>query len=219
MIADVPGGGMIQAGSTPTGTAGCSAIVLAVLLPIIAGFLPGCYRTVIKNVEIDRLNAEAKKLGGSAGNAGDASDIFLDLTGTGIGDEGFARLARMDGFKWVGILSLADTRITDASSERLADHPTLGMIDLSRTNITDKSMPYLITFKYVFSVRLAGTGITDAGLEALKAIPEVSPYQSGSIDLTDTKVTEAGVQNLVKNWKGSRTNIVYGTSQAPKQLR
>lgn len=220
MIADFQAGGMCQAGRTPAGPTGClaTAIVLAVCLPILACILPSCFRIDAKYVGIDLLNAEARKLGGRAHTLGHASDIFLDLAGTNVGDNDFAHLTLMEDFKWIDILSLADTRITDTSVERLVDHPLLSTLDLSRTKVTDHCLKVLLT-THTFTVRLSGTAITDAGLETIKDLPKVNSFRLGSIDLTDTKTSDEGIRKLAKAWKGARTNIIYGSSKAPQQLR
>ena len=216
----------MQDGMFPLRQNGCTSLavalsisfpIMAVLLPILAATLPSCYKAIVKDVGVNRLDAEARKLGGSAFYMGHSFDVFLDLTGANVGDD-FARLSRMEGFKWVTSLSLADTRVTDAAVQRIADHPMLSSLNLSGTKITDKGMRSFIKIHKVHSASFVGTDITDAGLEILEKRLDVDPYRLGLIDLTDTKVTEVGIRKLAKAWEGRQINIIYGSSKNPQQI-
>lgn len=220
MIADVRDGGVSQAGPTPAGPAGCSvtAIVLAIFLPILAIYLPGCYQSVVKYRAINRLDTEAQRTGGSAGIQGHASDIILELKGKHVDDSEFERLANSDGFKYVETLWIQDAPITDVSVERLANHPSLVVLSLPRTNITDSSLLTIMKIPHAHTADLTGTDITDEGLTKLATLKDLGSFNPGSINLSETKVTEFGVRKLAEAWKGRNIRIHYGSSEAARYI-
>ena len=84
-------------------------------------------------------DAELRKLG-SAGN----DLLWLDLSRTGITDEGLTVLAKM---------------------------PNLEHLDLRGTAVSDEGVQALAPLKHLQTLVLYGTGVTDAGLPALQGLP------------------------------------------------
>jgi hypothetical protein len=113
-------------------------------------------------------------------------DFFHRVTavafvGTGLNDDGLARLCNTEGVETVGILCLPNTKITGAGLKGLRRWSGLDYLDLR------------------------DTAITDASVEDIKALVAL-----GALDLSGTKVTADGVRKLqealpkchINHWRG-----------------
>jgi hypothetical protein len=187
-------------------------VPLAVMILLAALVVPILW-FYYERANIDRLNEEMRRLGGYAEIPEGASDpwrfhiqLIVDLNNTSVGDEQFARLQRVPGFKHVEILGLEWTRITDRSLEVLEGYPGLITLNLSRTGVTDTGMESLAKLPALNSISLSGTTLTDAGLDSLIR----NRQYLVSIDVTRTQVTAEGLRRLRKAFPQ-----VYITPDAP----
>lgn len=185
---------------------GCGCIV-AIGFLLLALVLPMELRARREYEAIRRLSQEAKHLGGHAHipvEAGSDSwhgkiPVILELGRVDIGDQEFSRLASMNAFTNLIALDLSNTRITDKSLKFLEKAPGLALLDVSRTQITDKGTESIARLPRLGTLRLAGTAATDHGIDIL--VRGQGSRSLGSVDLTDTKVTEDGVRKLSKAFR------------------
>jgi hypothetical protein len=103
-------------------------------------------------------------------------------------------VARPKGPQEVTHLSLAHTRVTDASLKCLHPFKNLRWLDLSGCHdVGDPGLKDLASLPNLKGLVLNFTAITDAGLKNLASVKTLEHVQ-----LDRTKVTEAGIQNLQK---------------------
>ncbi len=106
----------------------------------------------------------------------------LDLSWTGVGDAGVARLAASRGLR---DLALAGTRVSDAAMGHLASLPGLVTLDLSSTGVTDAGLRALSGATTLETLDLEGDAIHDAGLVHLGELPELRRLYLGRTAVTD----------------------------------
>ncbi|MFO0824586.1 MAG: protein kinase [Gemmataceae bacterium] len=94
------------------------------------------------------------------------------------------------------LLKLQGTSLTDTGLAHLAGLSHLGMLFLDRTKITDAGLKHLSGLKLVNTLGLANTAITDAGVETLAGMAHFGEGNGATIDLTGTRVSEAGAKRL-----------------------
>jgi hypothetical protein len=148
----------------------------------------------------------------------------LDVTWTGIDDEGMKSIAGMTKLRklWAqeiritdkGIAPLANLRdleelhlggvpITDAGLAQLAGLTRLKKLDLLSSQVSDAGMPHLAGMKDLEYLNLYATRVSNAGLEKLKHLAKLR-----EVDLRYSRATQAGVDGLraaLPKEKGSRT--------------
>ncbi|MBM3982919.1 MAG: hypothetical protein FJ304_22135 [Planctomycetes bacterium] len=116
----------------------------------------------------------------------------LAVDGTGVTDSGLAALTSPGGFQLNDLFQLwaNDTRIGDATLERLGKPGPQKHIGLARTAVTDAGMKHLAGVA-ALDFDLSGTGITDTGLAHLEQLGGIK-----TLNLTGTKVSAPGVKRL-----------------------
>jgi len=102
--------------------------------------------------------------------------------------------------KYVAILGLRDTAITDTAMGEIGKFPNLVRLDVPNTGITDQGLKTLAQAKpmELAVLNLYGTAITDGGLDTLNSPRLAKVY------LWKTKVTAAGADMLGKRVQGCR---------------
>ncbi len=91
--------------------------------------------------------------------------MVLDLSGTGVSDEGVAKLAALGGLR---NLRLARTSVGDAGVKGLAELKQLERVNLYGTKVTDAGLESLAKIATLKKVVVTQTGVTAAGVAALK---------------------------------------------------
>jgi WD40 repeat protein/Leucine-rich repeat (LRR) protein len=140
----------------------------------------------LKDCEIRRLSI-ASTLMTDTGlrhiRLGPVSD--LRLSSAGITDDGLEDLKRAIGLT---LLSLEDSRITDAGLPRLIDLRVLQSLSVAGTQVTDAGLASIAKMAKVRALNLSRTGITDAGLPLLSGLEKLE-----YLSLSGTQVTDAGL--------------------------
>lgn len=97
--------------------------------------------------------------------------VWLDLSGTAVGDAGLQHVAR---FGELRRLDLSKTAVTDAGLARLAGLERLRYLNLYGTAVTDAGLRHLEGLKGLEKIFLWRTAVTDEGAAALaRALPEL----------------------------------------------
>lgn len=97
--------------------------------------------------------------------------VWLDLSGTAIGDAGLAELA---GFERLERVVLARTAVEGPGLSALADLPRLATLNLFGTRVGDGSVPILASFGALERVFVAQSALTAEGVRALRDLrPEL----------------------------------------------
>ncbi len=145
----------------------------------------------------------------------------LDLSGTAVTDEGLSDLSELPDLEElvVGVTFDGEGRnrkrieaaqITDDGVVRLAGLRQLRGLNLRGTRVTDDGLGALRTLDHLTTLDLIETRVTDAGvafledyqgLQTVKLVEEI-PILMGPGPLTETVVTEAGVEQLRKRKPG-----------------
>ena len=113
----------------------------------------------------------------------------LDLSGTGVVDDGLGPIAALG---HLTKLSLAGTRVGDAGLAHLAGLSELRELDLQTAPVTDAGLKHLAGLVNLTTLGLAETRVTDAGLVHLKGLENL-----GSLNLSfDRDVTDRGMAHL-----------------------
>jgi Leucine-rich repeat (LRR) protein len=142
---------------------------------------------------------------------------FLDLRSSQITDLSMAHIARY--CRNLSMLQLSDTAISDKGLSYLANQRSIHILNLSRMKVTDQGMQYLKPLPLVYLnaalTKLSGKGLkqlSERGAEMkelnlrrntlitdqdLDVITQCFPNLT-SLNLSDTPVTSAGVENLAK---------------------
>ncbi len=89
------------------------------------------------------------------------------------------------------VLSLENTKVTDAGLNHLAELTNLENLNLSGTDVTDDGLAHLKTLTNLKSLALSGTKVTSAGMENLKDLKNLT-----ELYLFDTAVTDDGLKHL-----------------------
>ena len=90
-------------------------------------------------------------------------------------------------------LTLPETQLTDEDLKLLAAFPKLHDLDLSHTLVTNAGLTHLKTLDRLESLRLRGLPISDKGLAQ---IAELNKEILLDLELSDTKITDQGLQHL-----------------------
>src|SRR5262249_34698146 len=136
----------------------------------------------------------------------------VDYRGYSLSPQGFAELAKMkkleslnlsetpaddaamkslQGLRDLGVLVLSRTKLTDEGVKRIAGLP-LSVLDLGHTNISNKSLDILARrTPKLEGLFVAGTEIDDEGMAPLSSLENLN-----HLDLTQTKITDKGLQSL-----------------------
>ena len=139
----------------------------------------------------------------------------LILSHTPIDDAGAAHLRSL---RRLWQLEIDGTRITDAGLKKLAGLRALRRLSLADTNVSDAGLTHLRGLP-LRRICLARTMITDAGLRSFKD----GMTDLRSLDLTDTKVTKAGIDQLFRDVPSlrdrndgniARTRVHWGSTMA-----
>ncbi len=139
-----------QAAEYETALAGLRADLPGSLRPILSGERDLEYTAALAGATFG--DAELRKLG-SVGN----DLLWLDLSRTGITDEGLTALAKM---------------------------PNLEHLDLRGTAVSDAGVGALAQLKHLQTLVLYGTGVSDAGLPALQGLPALRRLYVGGTKVT-----------------------------------
>lgn len=140
----------------------------------------------------------------------------LDLSQTGIGDEGVGHLRslrlvstlilsgnpRITGatmqcltsMQQLRQLDLSGTSVDDEGARQLAALQSLYELDLSAARVTDEGVRRLCSLKQLRCLRLHGNDISDDALLGLAALPELSTLTLGS-----RRVTNEGLSTLARS--------------------
>lgn len=113
---------------------------------------------------------------------------MLTLYNTRITDAGLEPVGRLSHLQ---ALHLSDTAVTDAGLRHLLGLTELRELGLNRTRITDAGLAQLKAFPNLSSLALDGTHVTDEGLAQLKALRHLK-----HLAVNRTGVTPAGIQEL-----------------------
>ena len=115
--------------------------------------------------------------------------VTLELSGTRVTDEGLRRLPRLPNLKRLG---LGHTAIKDNGlAAALKDVSSLRSLSLAHTRITDASLALLENARKLWSLDLEGTRITDSGLRHLHGLPALE-----IVHVDGTLVTPEGMAAL-----------------------
>jgi hypothetical protein len=181
---------------------GLTLLVVATLVVLALPWIRSQIKIARQREAVDALLKEVQRLGGQADYQtdfeGSVVGLLVDLSGTNANDQVFVALARMPGFRHVNNLGMSDTRVTDQSLQILSQIRPPGLRDLNvaRTRVGNGGLETITNLSTLSTLDLVGTEITDRGLEVFAA--RSSSKYLGSIDLTDTWVTAAGIARLSK---------------------
>jgi len=127
---------------------------------------------------------------------------YLDLTGTGVSNDG---LALLSGLTELEALDLTDTKVGAPGLVHLSKLPNLRQLVLARTPIDDPALSRLPDLAKLEVLRLNQTRVSDKGLAQLSRLPNLT-----TLDLTRTQVSAEGLPHL-KKMEALRSLIVTGT--------
>ena len=135
---------------------------------------------------------------------------FLELSATGITDQGIVQIASL---KKIKRLFLNGTAITSKGLEPISTLPDLIWLALNNTKVDDLSACGRMTKLQTLSVALSQ--VSDQDLSALKRLENLQ-----SLILTGTKVSDAGLQHLVglKNLAGLSLDRCRVTDEGLSQV-
>jgi hypothetical protein len=144
---------------------------------------------------LERLDLSGCKItNGGLQTLGDFSKLrFLSLYGTPISDDG---LRHLRGLSELRELNMERAPVSGPGLAHLKELPKFTSINLGATKMTDSGLVHLGALENLEFVSLAylKEAITDAGLIHLKGMSNLK-----HLDLRDTKVTDAGVAELMKS--------------------
>lgn len=100
------------------------------------------------------------------------------------------------------VLSLENSKITDAGILSLPMLKSLRCIDLDSTSITDESLKIIAEFKRIEEIWLENTAISDKGIQCLHGLTQLR-----FVSLIDCDLSERAVRDLKKIIPG--INIFY----------
>jgi len=122
----------------------------------------------------------------------------LDLVKVGISDTSFQIIS--NGNINPSSLWLHNMYISDDSLKYIGNMNNIESIWIDKCqNITDRSIEYLVKLEKLDNVRIRNMNITDVGLLTfLKSDDKYELFRRGSIDLTNNKVTDNGVEKFCK---------------------
>jgi len=101
-----------------------------------------------------------------------------------------ADLASLADLKNLLILTLDDTRITDAGVQYLRGLENLEHLRLRGAEITDSGLQPLLSLEYLTILNLPQAQFTDAGLASLKNLPNLEQLRFSSPHVTDAGMVE-----------------------------
>jgi len=113
----------------------------------------------------------------------------LDLSPSGVGDEGLRGLTRLP----LRLLNVLGSKITDAGLASLGGTTSLRKLALSHTRISDAGLYFLRSMNRLTLLMLDGTHVTDEGLPCLARLPNMRV-----LFLSNTEITDKGAQWLSK---------------------
>ncbi len=113
-------------------------------------------------------------------------ELRLELKGSEI--DGFGCLGALTDLE---VLSLGNSRISDAGIADLSGLTKLSELDLPENTITDVGCDVISQFSNLTRLDLCGAQITDVGLAKLGALRELR-----WLNLSDAQITDAGLQQL-----------------------
>jgi mono/diheme cytochrome c family protein/YHS domain-containing protein len=112
-----------------------------------------------------------------------AVDVNFSLVG---GDVTDVDLALLDGLETTLVwLNLSRTGVTDEGIARLAGFPQLRRVNLSRTAVGDAALRHLAGLEHLEYLNLYGTAVTDAGLEHLRGLAELRKLYLWQSEVTE----------------------------------
>ncbi len=150
----------------------------------------------------------------------------LDLTNSGITDEGLGELRRLSHMRELALVNtsitgrgladlaeLKDLRSLDVTGTRMSDElfgvvshwPFLERLSASHTLLSDVGLECIAACSELRHLKVANTGVTDAGMESIAALRELE-----SVDLSGTAITNRGFEAL-KTLRNLRTVDVTST--------
>jgi hypothetical protein len=125
---------------------------------------------------------------GMAHLAGCTNLAWLDLSLTGVGDEG---LSAIKDCRQVKQFFLEGTRITDASLPLIGGLRELEELDLSAVHISDEALAALANLKKLKILYLTNSPVSDKCLTHLKGLKLLE-----TLETSGTKITPTGLRNL-----------------------
>jgi internalin A len=157
--------------------------------------------TSLKRQE-DLANLELHQTMKASGGAVSLTDrIVTELKfGPDIDDESFAASRPVVS---VQKISLAHTKITDASLKRLSKFPRLSSLDLSHTSITDEGLIELQRLRSLSHLSCAYTQVS-----ADRATQTANQLRCTSLDLSGLNITDDQCLNILKNYVSYFQNLV-----------
>jgi len=113
----------------------------------------------------------------------------LELNGTRITDHGLKELNEHENLR---ALRLKGTQITGEGMKEIAVHKQLHNLFLDDTKITDDSLVELLGLENLAQLELSGTRITDEGLKTICELKTISVLNLGSTLISDAGLKELG---------------------------
>ena len=155
----------------------------------------------------EQSNATRRRYVNSSGKA--FPQPGLVLAGTGITENGIAKLTQITDKHQLAMIALDDTPITDANLTQLAGLKSLRSLYLNRTKVTDAGLRQnwksLVRLEHL---ALDGTDVSNESLAELSKYAE--QCQLKTFNVSNTKVTDEGLEHL-KALKNLRSMYLDGT--------
>jgi internalin A len=101
-----------------------------------------------------------------------------------------AQLARLECLTNLSMLALHGSQITDAGMVHLKGMTRLSVLEVSNTQVSGAGLVHLQGLRSLKTILLANTSVTDRG------IANLSGLSLRSLDLSGSKVTDAGLEHL-----------------------
>ncbi len=121
----------------------------------------------------------------------DKKGRILRVSFTGSQKFGDHEMRLLKPLKYLEMLELNGTRITDSGLKELSEHRNLNVLCLKGTNITDVGMKTIGVLKNLQNLFLDDTKITDDGLVELQGLENLK-----QLELSGTRITDEGLKTI-----------------------
>ncbi len=127
-------------------------------------------------VRLEALSLQRTRIPGRALKRVAATGLrVLNLSGTGVGDDDLAEVARM---KALEVLAVQDTKVTGAGLARLQGSQRLNVLNLTNCRIADADLRRFTSMPNLRIVHAAGCDISDAAVDRMKdQLPMLSIFR------------------------------------------